>query len=81
LDAVALRRYVPGTDQRHGMSKIHNDPQAARELRNHLDVITVLEMVETLSLSFLAGLRASVCVEVAREAVSQSEKGRAKPTC
>ena len=81
LDAVALRRYVPGTGQRRGASVIHNDPQAARELRNHLDVITVLETVETLSRSFLVGLRASVYIEEDRGTVSQREKGRAKPTC
>ena len=79
LDAVALRLHAPGTGTELGTRVLPGETQALRELCNHLDVITMLETIETLSPSFLAGLRASVRVEEARDRGSDCEQGRAKP--
>lgn len=66
LDSVALRIYMPKTDDRRSLREMLDDREALRDLRNQLDVIAVLEMVEVLTPSFLAALRSSVRVEEGR---------------
>ena len=71
LDAVAPRLPAASSSSR-SLSEVFEDARAVHELRGQLDVIALLEVVETLSPSFLAGLRASV----AGQAQGRNSRGR-----
>jgi len=67
LDTVVLRIYSPESDDRRSSREMLDGREAVRDLRNQLDVIAVLEMLEVLTPSFLAALRGSVRVEEGRD--------------
>lgn len=66
LDAVALRINRPEIGSGRSSREMRSDREAVCDLRNQLDVIAVLETVEALTPSFLAGLRSSVRFEEGR---------------